>query len=274
MTCCFEWGDVIAQLKHCYYRAGGFILNWIIISHAKGKRGIVNFNTYEYKKCIVVLAKNEDAALIRYSILVRVAEEQYSSINAISEYLHIKPIRHVQIRLHSRATTIGGNYLIAGALADWKRRRIDLIVHQRIDEDSEVLGLHEMVHIIIGIAWGDSRSKFFSEGIANAIDGMYQGETIERIYLRHMENNQLLSMDELLINTTAERYDLFYPQSGVIVKYIITNFGLRMVEKMYKYTRKKVMSRRRIESMLSCSSNELLRRISVALLSEPVTDFV
>jgi len=104
------------------------------------------------------------------------------------------------------------------------------------------LGIHEMVHIITKKKVGFPKSRLFGEGFANAIDGTYGRASIYDLMKEHVKNGNIIKPLDLLEKPNIPDI-IFYPQSGVFIKWLFDNYGIANAKRLYKVKRTKFVKK-------------------------------
>jgi hypothetical protein len=99
------------------------------------------------------------------------------------------------------------------------------------------IGAHEYVHIVSFNTIGFSRTRLFTEGYANAIDGYYAGQEIEEYLDRKIIKTptELLEGEEMLEG-------VFYPQSGFFIKWLFQEYSIEKSNKLFVLTKDGIIS--------------------------------
>jgi hypothetical protein len=96
------------------------------------------------------------------------------------------------------------------------------------------LGAHEIAHVITHRTLGHAGSKLMSEGYANWLDGSYARlhiRDIVRAY-RDREPHNILTPTQLLHDTDIAD-QVYYPNSGVFIEYLVRAFGIERVNLLF-----------------------------------------
>jgi hypothetical protein len=105
-----------------------------------------------------------------------------------------------------------------------------------IIESYPLLGeAHEVVHLITHQNWGNSRT-WIMEGIAVYSDDNWNGKTLEKTCFELCRNEQLIPLKELIKDSKFTRFNsqISYPQSGLLIKYLIQTYGWEQFLKFWK----------------------------------------
>ncbi|MDR1876032.1 MAG: hypothetical protein LBQ84_00250 [Flavobacteriaceae bacterium] len=105
-----------------------------------------------------------------------------------------------------------------------------------IIESYALLGeAHEVVHLITHQNWGNSRT-WVMEGIAVYSDDSWNGKSLEKTCFELWQNKELIPLEKLLKNTKFSHFNsqISYPQSGLLVKYLIQTYGWDRFLKFWK----------------------------------------
>jgi hypothetical protein len=117
-----------------------------------------------------------------------------------------------------------------------------------ISNKYSLVGEHETVHAIFMNRFGLSRSRLLVEGAAVAIDkgfgiveenGKRVRVPIYNIVRDQRGQQKLLSIKYLCSGKGSE--ELFYPQAGVFVEWLIKNYGINKYQELYRNTNKKIL---------------------------------
>jgi len=93
---------------------------------------------------------------------------------------------------------------------------------------------HEMVHVITHRVLGYPATKLMSEGYANWLDGSYGRYYIEDIVKSYRDKSpeKLLTPNQLLV--AGDMADsVYYPNSGVFLKYLVSRFGIVKINSLF-----------------------------------------
>jgi hypothetical protein len=166
-----------------------------------------------------------------------IADEQEKAIDEVCSRLRLVPIQGITIRLHNQPfKTMFGSVFQGGGYANYYYRTIEYAIsrHWFTTGNCRYLGLHEMVHLAMQIRMGFCRNKFLTEGFANAIDGWYGNERIEKLNESARVVGQLLSLRMLFEKADEIENDVLYPQSGMAIKWIISEYGMEYAKCLYR----------------------------------------
>lgn len=107
------------------------------------------------------------------------------------------------------------------------------------------IGPHEFVHIIADYCIGGSKTNLFGEGYANAIDGTYSGiDTIDSgVFIATPIENQInyknvLKPSQMLFESDNFDENIFYPQAGYFIKWLIRTYKIENTNKLYTVKKK------------------------------------
>ncbi len=97
---------------------------------------------------------------------------------------------------------------------------------------------HEVVHLISYQNWGNSRT-WIMEGIAVYSDQKWAGKELDKLCFELDQNDKLIPINDLLKNRKFSYFDsqIKYPQSGSLIKYLITTYGWDKFFQFWKKTR-------------------------------------
>ena len=108
---------------------------------------------------------------------------------------------------------------------------------------SDFMGLHEMVHIVSISQLGKGGTRLMTEGYAVAIDGSYaaykdkDGNMIRYLITEWIDAsvkaNKVYSPSELLLNPDNFPEEVFYPQSGYFVNWLLNKFGSTKINQLF-----------------------------------------
>ncbi|MGC9472012.1 MAG: hypothetical protein ACP5D1_10750 [Bacteroidales bacterium] len=106
------------------------------------------------------------------------------------------------------------------------------------------LGAHELVHVITHRVLGYPGTKMMSEGYANWLDGGYARHDIEDIvvYYRDNEPEKVLTPGDLLEESVSDE-DIFYPNSGILIRFLVRRYGVGMVNTLFPLPPEKLKHR-------------------------------
>lgn len=99
------------------------------------------------------------------------------------------------------------------------------------------LGAHELVHIITHKTLGYPGTKLMSEGYANWLDGSYARFHIKDIVKSYLDTapEKILNPTKLLFNTEISE-DVYYPNSGIFIQYLVREYGIDKVNLLFNAT--------------------------------------
>lgn len=185
------------------------------------------------------------------SVINHILQEQEEVIFFINKKLKTSFNSKVKIYLFNydeAKEKIGTNQ---GGGANSKKGHIYLTFHNQaffntITNKFEYVGIHEMVHIITFKEFGRAKSKFFSEGYANAIDGNYgvlddmkTRRRIDSTIQNIKTHGGLLTPTELLYNDNIS-HKTFYPQIGYLFNWMFETYGVENINKLFTVNRIRV----------------------------------
>jgi hypothetical protein len=130
--------------------------------------------------------------------------------------------------------------LTAGGIANiWTRSVYFRISDESVEETTELIKApikHEIMHMVAMTAWGmpPQNNTWLNEGLATYAANDCSGYTVAELYRYFLENNMLLSIDSLTNNFYQTEEMVGYHQSGCIVEYIISTYGIPKFEKLWK----------------------------------------
>lgn len=114
----------------------------------------------------------------------------------------------------------------------------------------DFVGLHEMVHIVTSNELGYPATHLMNEGYSNAISNGYKLRLTEngKIVYTSLEQwmkdltkeNKILTPSEMLKKGDALHDDLFYPQAGYFVKWLMDTYGIETINLVYPLKPKKI----------------------------------
>ena len=185
--------------------------------------------------------------------LQRILQEQNQIIDLINDKLNSNFHRKVEIYLFNYDEAKGKIGTNGGGYCSSKKSRIyftyyDNPIYNTIREEKEYIGVHEMVHLITRYELGNSKSAFFGEGYANAIDGNYgaikNGDSLTRRRIdstMHLivKSGKMLTPTELLYSSKVPER-IYYPQIGFLVNWLFTEYGIDKINKMYTLNTKQI----------------------------------
>jgi hypothetical protein len=114
----------------------------------------------------------------------------------------------------------------------------------------DFIGLHEMVHMVASNELGYPATHLMNEGYSNAISNGYK--------LRQTENGKIVraSLEQWMMDLTKENKilkpsvmlkkgerihdDLFYPQAGYFIKWLLENYDIDTTNSIYSLKPKKI----------------------------------
>jgi hypothetical protein len=102
------------------------------------------------------------------------------------------------------------------------------------------IGAHELVHVITHRKLGYPGTKLMSEGYANWLDGSYSYYHIDDILKSYQENNpeKILTPQQLLTDTGLPE-SVYYPNSGVFVRFLVNRHGIEKVNRLFTVQKNK-----------------------------------
>ncbi|PIX36118.1 MAG: hypothetical protein COZ21_07790 [Bacteroidetes bacterium CG_4_10_14_3_um_filter_31_20] len=102
------------------------------------------------------------------------------------------------------------------------------------------IGPHEFVHIVADYCLGNGKTNLFQEGYANAIDGTYGGNDtiVDNTFIANVIENQInskniLTPSQMLYDSKTIDDNIFYPQSGIFIKWLIKTYQIEKTNKLY-----------------------------------------
>jgi len=210
--------------------------------------------TVSEKIVLFTRPNNHSATLSPDSIEIRkIIEEQEQVIELINNRLNLHFDSKVEIYLYNfdeAKDKIGTN---GGGFCSSKNLRIYFTFYEEpifntIRNTFEYIGVHEMVHLVANHELDKSKTRFFGEGYANAIDGNYgaikledqlqrrrNDSTIQRI----IKSGKLLTPTELLHGDLIKEGE-YYPQIGCFFSWLFMEYGVEKINNLYTLNRKKV----------------------------------
>lgn len=95
-----------------------------------------------------------------------------------------------------------------------------------------IMGNHELTHIIASNELSYPATKLMNEGYANALSNGYGWGTLEELMKFHIDKGNILTPTEMLENEKCKEF-IYYPQAGYFTKWLINNYGIEKVNKLY-----------------------------------------
>lgn len=185
--------------------------------------------------------------------LQKIMIEQTQIIELINQQLKTQFNEHVEIYLYNQDEAkekIGTN---SGGYCSSRRPRIyftffDKPVFNTIRNANEYIGVHEMVHLVTNHELGKPKTSFFGEGYANAIDGNYGSVKAGDSLIRRRNDTSLQLLIEKgffltpheLLNNSKIPVRLFYPQTGCLVKWMFSEYGVEKINRLYTLNAKQI----------------------------------
>lgn len=85
---------------------------------------------------------------------------------------------------------------------------------------------HEVVHLLSNQNWGNTHS-WISEGLSVYSDKVWNNQDIDILCHQLLKKNQLIPLKKLFKNNKFNTFNsqICYPQSGSLIKYLITVYG-------------------------------------------------
>ncbi len=178
------------------------------------------------------------------SDITKILTAQVNDVGIINNTLKTDFDAEVKIYLfnHDEAKTkIGTN---SGGGARVKIREMYFAFNKEFaDKMDDFMGLHEMVHIAAGNVLGYPETHLMNEGYANALsngyklhiteDGKIVGTSLDQWMMDLAKENKILSPAEMLKEGDRIHDDLFYPQAGYFIKWLMENYGVATTNAIY-----------------------------------------
>ena len=94
---------------------------------------------------------------------------------------------------------------------------------------------HELMHLIAMLDWDYSKrnSTWMNEGIATYAANDCNGNNVEEIYRFLLEEDKLISIEDLTTDFYAQSDMVAYHQSAYIVQYLLENYGLEKFKNLW-----------------------------------------
>lgn len=101
-------------------------------------------------------------------------------------------------------------------------------------KNDDFMGNHELTHIIATNSLGFPETLLMNEGYANALSNVYGGRPLVEYVSYRVKRGEVLTATELL-NAKRGQYkeNLFYPQVGYFINWLIDSYGIEIVNKLY-----------------------------------------
>ena len=122
-----------------------------------------------------------------------------------------------------------------------------------VDKMDDFIGLHEMVHIISSNELGYPPTHLMNEGYANAISDGYKLRLSEngKIVRTSLEQwmTDLSKTENMLTPSEMLKYgdklddDVFYPQAGYFINWLMNEYGIETTNSIYPLRSKKIKKR-------------------------------
>lgn len=95
--------------------------------------------------------------------------------------------------------------------------------------------VHEVMHMISMTAWGSPPAdlNWLNEGLATYAENNCSGYTVEEIYRYLMEENRLLTEEDLTRDFYRSDEMVGYHQSGCIAQFLISNYGIEKMKTLW-----------------------------------------
>lgn len=128
---------------------------------------------------------------------------------------------------------------IKGGVANIWTRSIHMMVSDKGQESEKQTNppiKHEVMHMVSMTAWGSPppNSNWLNEGLATYAANNCSGYTVAEIYRYFLEKEILVPIESLTSNFYQVEEMIGYHQSAYIVEYLISNYGLRKFEALWK----------------------------------------
>ena len=141
-----------------------------------------------------------------------------------------------------------------------------------ISEEKSLLGDHETVHAIFIKSMGYSKSRLITEGLAVAIDKGYgtykKNGTRYRVSIYEIVRDQVIQKQILSIKNLCSgngKEELFYPQAGIFIEWLIRIYGFEKYKEIYNNTDKKILDE--TQKYFGISIEELEHNYRIYLLN-------
>lgn len=94
---------------------------------------------------------------------------------------------------------------------------------------------HEVVHLLSSQNWGNTHT-WIAEGLAVYSDNVWNNQTLDALCYKLEENQELIPLKKLIKNKKFNTFNsqISYPQSGSLVKYLITTYGWKKFMEFWK----------------------------------------
>lgn len=94
---------------------------------------------------------------------------------------------------------------------------------------------HESMHLIAMLDWDYTTRNciWMNEGIATFAANDCNGKSVEEIYRYLLEEDKLISIEDLTTDFFAQSEMVAYHQSGYIVQYLLENYGLEKFKNLW-----------------------------------------
>jgi hypothetical protein len=106
-------------------------------------------------------------------------------------------------------------------------------------KENDLLGKHELTHIIASNELSYPATILMNEGYANALSKVYAGKTLEFGMKFHKKKGNILTPTEMLEIKKFNEF-IFYPQAGYFVNWLFENYGVENVNKLYPLKARKI----------------------------------
>lgn len=167
--------------------------------------------------------------------ITKILNSQTKNYEEINSFLKVNSNFQVKIYLynHDEAKEKIGTNTGGGAKAMLKEIYFTFdttLLHQSDD----FMGNHELAHIIASNALGYPATLLMNEGYANALSKGYAGFPLVSYIKYRVDKGDILSPNELL-KAKRNQYEenIFHPQSGYFVNWLIENYGIENINKLY-----------------------------------------
>lgn len=165
------------------------------------------------------------------------AIQENSKIINVAVFTEFTKIKFVDSK---KEMLLYANLFTEGGTADISTRSIHLMISDDgVEKSKELIKApikHECMHMVSMTAWGmpPQNNTWLNEGLATYAANDCSGYTVAEIYRYFLENNMLLSIDSLTNNFYQTDEMVGYHQSGYIVEYMISTYGIPKFEKLWK----------------------------------------
>jgi hypothetical protein len=186
--------------------------------------------------------------------IARILKSQSDDYNFINDYLKTSFNAQVKLYLFNQDEAKKRFGTNSGGGANIKSKEIYFAFNKELcNKMGDFLGMHELAHIIASSELNYPATRLMNEGYANAISNGYKirysdnGQivitSLEQWMSDYSKSNNIVTPADMLFKGDKMKSDLFYPQAGYFIRWLVDQYGIKTVNALYSLKPKQILKK-------------------------------